>query len=526
MDAWKGNMNPNLFIYDLSDAIVGIVAGLLGALIGYYLRGLVGRWQADAIEKRAQARLDEVEAEAKSVLKEADIKARAEVVQAREEFEKTTKTRRKELQDLDERLAVRQEAIEKKAEALTQKQDELQKREAMLANRRSEAEKLATEAHARLQKLAGMTANEARKDIFQRVEQEIQSETTGLVRRIQEEAKQNAEREAHRLVAMAVQRYAAHHASEMMTNTVQLASDDIKGRIIGREGRNIRALEALTGVTMLIDDTPEAVVISGFDPIRREIARQSLEQLVADGRIHPGRIEEVVQKVQEHMEETIREAGEAAVYEVNIQGVPLDLLLALGRLKYRSSYSQNVLQHAIEVANLMGLMAAELKLDPALARRIGLFHDIGKSLDHHVEGAHAAIGADLLRRLDENPVVVNAVAAHHADVEPESLYAVLCSAADAISSSRPGARMESKDIYVQRLEKLEAIANACKGVIRTFAVQAGREVRVIVDPDVVDDPAAMQLARDISRRIEQELQYPGQIRVIVVREKRCVEYAR
>lgn len=519
-------MTSNLFLYDLSDAIIGIVAGVGGAAAGYYLRGLVGRWQAEAIEKRAQARMEEVEAETKAMLKEADIKARAEVVKAREEFEKTTKTRRKELQDLEDRLSARTENLDKKGEALSQKQEELQKRDAMLANRRTEAEKLAAEAQARLQRLAGMTSNEAKKEIFQRVEQEVQGETTGLVRRLQEDAKQNAEREAHRLIAMAVQRYAAHHAAEMMTSTVPLPSDDVKGRIIGREGRNIRALEAVTGVTMLVDDTPEAVVISGFDPIRREIARQALEQLVADGRIHPARIEEVVQKVQENMEETIRQAGEAAVYATKLQGVPPELITALGRLKFRSSYSQNVLQHAMEVSHLMGIMASELKLDPALARRVGLFHDIGKSMDHEVEGSHAVIGADLLRRLGENPVVVNAVAAHHADVPPESLYAVLCSAADAISSSRPGARMESKDIYVQRLEKLEAIANSFKGVNKTFAVQAGREVRVIVDPVVIDDTAAMQLARDISRRIEQELQYPGQIRVIVVRETRCLEFAR
>jgi ribonucrease Y len=519
-------MDWNLLFYDLRDAIIGIVTALIGILLGYYVRGLIGRWQAEAIEKRAQARLDEVEAEGKAVLKEADIKIRAEVVQAREEFEKTTKTRRKELQDLEDRLSARQESLEKKAETLSQKQEDLQKRDAMQANRKIETEKLAAEAQTRLQRLSGMTAIEARKEIFQLVEQEVQSETAGLVRRLQEEAKQNAEREAHRLIAMAIQRYAAPHATEMMTNTVQLVDDDVKGRIIGREGRNIRTLEALTGVTMLVDDTPAAVVISGFDPIRREIAKKALELLVADGRIHPGRIEEVVQKVEEEMKEILRRTGETTVYDLRIQGVPPQLIPYIGRLRYRSSYSQNVLQHSIEVANLMSIMAGELKLDPALARRIGLFHDIGKSMDHEVEGAHAAIGADLLKRCGESHVVVNAVAAHHADVESESLYALLTSAADAISSSRPGARLESKEIYVQRLEKLEAIANSFNGVHKTFAVQAGREVRVIVDPDVLDDPAAMQLARDISRKIEQELQYPGQIRVIVVREMRCIEYAR
>ena len=519
-------MTSNMFIYDLSDAIIGLVAAVTGVAAGYYLRGLVGRWQAEAIEKRAQARLEEAEVEVKTMLKEANIKARAEVVEAREEFERSTKGRRKELQELEAKLSDRQDNLDKRSEALIKKQEEQQQREAMLATRRSETDKLATEVQARLQRLAGMTAIEAKKEIFMRVEMEIQSETAGLVRRLNEEAKQTAEREAQRVVAMAVQRYASPHASEMMTSTVQLPSDDVKGRIIGREGRNIRALESMTGVSMLVDDTPEAVVISGFDPIRREVARQALELLVADGRIHPARIEEVVDKVQQNMAETIKQAGEAAVYDTKLQGVPEELFTALGRLKFRSSFSQNVLQHAIEVSHLMGVMAAELKLDPAIARRIGLFHDIGKGMDHDVEGAHAVIGADLLRRHGESDVVVNGVASHHYDVPQESLYAVLCATADAISSSRPGARMESTEIYVNRLERLEEIACSFKGVNKTFAVQAGREVRVIVDPEAIDDTEAMQLARDISRKIEQSLQYPGQIRVIVVREMRFVEYAR
>jgi ribonuclease Y len=327
-------------------------------------------------------------------------------------------------------------------------------------------------------------------------------------------------------VAAAVQRFALTHASEMMTSTVPLPNDDIKGRIIGREGRNIRTLESVTGVTMLIDDTPEAVVISGFDPVRREIARLSLEQLVADGRIHPARIEEVVQNVSAGMEKTIFEAGESAAYEAQVQGVPPDVLACMGRLKFRTSFTQNVLRHSIEVAHLMGMMAAELGADPELARRIGFFHDIGKALGHETQGAHALIGAEFMRQHGESPVVVNGVAAHHDDVPSKGLYGVLCSAADAISSSRPGARSETMGVYVQRLEKLEAIANSFEGVKKTFAVQAGREVRVIVDPVQVSDNDAMVMAREISQQITANMQFPGQIKVLVVRETRCIEFAK
>ncbi len=519
--------------YDLQKAAETMLAGVAGLGMGYGLRSLVGRWQANSIEKRAQTRFDEIELEVKNRLKEADIQARAEVVKAREEFEKSTKTRRKELQDLEERLLVREEnldrkldLIEKKELVVNQRREEAQVKLADLSVRQQEVARALDEAQARLQKLAGMTSEEARREILQRQEQDARADAAGITRRLQEEAREGAEREARRVITMAVQRYAAPHASEMMTCTVPLPSDDVKGRIIGREGRNIRALEAATGVNMLIDDTPEAVVISGFDPIRREIARQALELLVADGRIHPARIEEVVTKVQEDMEASIRKNGEQAVYDARLQGVDPELVRQLGRLKFRTSFSQNVLQHSLEVAHLTGMMAAELGLDAAMARRIGLFHDIGKSADHDTEGAHAAIGAEILKRFHEDPIVVNAVAAHHNEVEATSLYAALCSAADAISSSRPGARVESTSIYLQRLEKLEAIANSMPGVRKTFAVQAGREVRVIVDPAQIDDAAAILLARDISKRIEAELRYPGQIRVVVVRETRCVEFAR
>ena len=526
-------MTTELFWYDFKGIAAGLLAGVAGLGAGYALRSLVGRWQANSIEKRAQTRFDAADTDVRNRLKEAEIQARAEVVKAREEFEKGTKTRRRELQDIEDRLLVREEnldrkveLVEKKEQALGQRGEELQAKTADVLTRRQECERLQAEAQARLQKLAGMTNDEARREILQRVEQESRVDAAGITRRMQEEAREDAEREARRIITLAIQRFAASQASEMTTCTVPLPSDDVKGRIIGREGRNIRALEAATGVNMLIDDTPEAVVISGFDPIRREIARQALERLVADGRIHPARIEEVVAKVQEDMEVTIRQAGEQAVYDARLQNVDAELVRLLGRLKFRTSFSQNVLQHALEVAHLMGLMASELGLDPVVARRVGLFHDIGKSMDHETEGGHATIGGELLKRHGEDPIVINAVAAHHGEIEANSLYAVLCSAGDAISSSRPGARIESTEIYVQRLEKLEAIANSFPGVRKTFAVQAGREVRIIVDPVQVDDGAAMLLARDISKRIEAELRYPGQIRVVVIREKRCVEFAR
>jgi ribonuclease Y len=385
---------------------------------------------------------------------------------------------------------------------------------------------LIAEEQVKLQQVAGMTQEEARKTLLTRMEKEVHSEMGSLIRRLQEQAKETAEREAGKVVAQAIQRFAISHASEMLTSSVSLPSEDMKGRIIGREGRNIRALEAATGVNVLIDDTPEAIVISGFDPIRREIAKQALEQLVADGRIHPARIEEVVAKLQENMDETIRKAGEEAAYVVGIHDVDPELVRKIGRLKFRTSYSQNVLQHSIEVSLLMGVMAGELGLDVALAKRVGLFHDIGKALDHEVEGGHALIGADLLKRQGELPIVVNAVAAHHEEVPAESLYAILAAAADAISSSRPGARAENTDIYVKRLEKLESIATSFDGVSKSYAIQAGREVRVIVDPGKIDDNGAMVMARNISKKIESELQYPGQIRVIVLRETRCVEFAR
>ncbi len=512
---------------------MGAVVVILAATLGYYVRLIIGRYESRSSEREAERLLSDARAEAESIRRNAGLQAKETVIKARDEFENTIKTRRQEAAKLEERAAEREltldrkvAMLDKKNQQIEQKAVEIEKREAEINQQRDEYQTLLKTEREKLQRIAGMTTEEARRALMLRIEEEVRGEAGMLIRRMQEDAKQTAEQEARKIVAQAIQRYAGGHVSELMTSTVALPSDDLKGRIIGREGRNIRALEAATGVDLLVDDTPEAVVISAFDPLRREVARQALERLIMDGRIQPVRIEEVVAKVREEMDISIRGFGEEAVYTMGLQGVAPELLSMLGRLKYRSSYSQNVLMHSVEVAHLMGVMAGELDLDIALAKRIGLFHDIGKALDSEVEGNHAIIGADFLKRHNEPQVLLNAVAAHHADVPAESIYACLAIAADAISAARPGARSETTAVYVKRLEKLEAIADGFAGVEKSYAIQAGREVRVMIHPDKVDDAGAMHMARDISKKIEQELQYPGQIKVTVIREKRCVEYAR
>lgn len=512
---------------------MGALVVLLAATLGYYLRFIVGRYAAKSLEHEAKRLFEYAKRDADTIRQQADVQAKAAMLKVRDEFESEVKTRRQELATLEERVTQRELnldrkviMIDKKYQAVEQKLTEIEKKETEITQQREEYNNLIKTERDKLQRIAGMTQEEARRAIMTRIEEEIRGETGMLIRRLQEEAKETAEREAKKIVALAVQRYASGHVSELMTSTVNLPSEELKGRIIGREGRNIRALESTTGVDLLVDDTPEAVVISAFDPMRREIAKQSLEKLIADGRIHPARIEEVVNKVKEEMDEIVRSAGEEAIYAAGLQGLDPELVRTLGRLKFRSSYAQNVLMHSIEVANLMGIMASELGLDIMLAKRIGLLHDIGKALDSEVEGGHASIGADFLRRRSENAALLNAVAAHHGDIEAESIYALLCSAADAISAARPGARAEVTEVYIKRLEQLEAIASGFDGVEKSYAIQAGREVRVLVIPEKIDDAAAMHLARDISKKIEQDLQYPGQIKVTVVREKRFIEYAR
>ncbi len=526
---------------DAISLIVGVAAGILfGGAGGYAINASLARMRMRNAKGNADELIEQGRREAETIRKEAKIQAREEVHKAKEEFENSCKSRKQELTAQEDRMKLREENLERKVSLierrdrtvseretdLTKREADLAKREGDLAAAKADLQKLFDEQKLALQKVAGMTQEEARQLLLTRVETELHNEVGGLIRRSQEHARETAEREARKIVTLAIQRYASSHACESMTSTVTLPSDDMKGRIIGRDGRNIRTLESVTGVNLLIDDTPEAVVVSAFDPVRREVARQSLERLISDGRIHPARIEEVVAKVREEMDTVMREAGEEAAYQCGMTGVDPEVVRMLGRLKFRSSYSQNVLMHSLEVAQLMGLMAPCLGLDPTLAKRIGLLHDIGKAMDHEVEGGHAVIGGDFLRRHGEPPVVVNGVASHHEEVPAESLYATLTAAADAISGSRPGARCETTEIYIKRLEKLEAIANGFAGVEKSYAIQAGREIRVIVVPEKVDDNASFVMARNISKKIESELQYPGQIKVVVVRETRAVEYAK
>ncbi len=517
----------------LAAILTGVIAVPIGGLVGYLIRHMLGKVNAGTVETEARRVLEDAKREAQATLKEAKISAKAEVLKAREEFERSTESRRKELAQIEERVVQRENNLDRKVAMLDRKERsvddklaDIEKREQVLETQLQSAREQNAKAAETLQRVASMSRDEARQSLLERVEKELDGEVGVLVRHRQEQARETAEREARKIITQAVQRYAAAHTSDIVTTTVDLPGDDMKGRIIGRDGRNIRALEAATGVSILIDDTPEAVVISGFDPIRREVARLAMEQLIVDGRIHPARIEELVEKAEVQVAETLRTTGEDVLFELGIQGVDPEVVRTLGRLKYRTSYAQNVLRHSVEVAHLMGLMAGELGMDPQVAKRIGIFHDIGKALDHEVEGGHATIGADLLRRCGETPDVINAVAAHHEDVEAETLYAALCSAADAISSSRLGARSETTGLYIKRLEKLEAIANSFEGVEKSYAIQAGREVRVMVEPDKVDDNGAMTLARNMCRKIETELKYPGQIRVTVIRERRCVDYAK
>ena len=474
--------------------IIGITLALAAGLaLGFFLRGIATGRRMEESKESAERLLAEARREAENTRKEANLSAKTEMIRLREEFEKNTKSRRDELSALEERISQRETNLDRKVtlldrkeHSITAKETDLEKRMADIERTSETVERNRKELQASLERVARMTREEARAEIMGSIEKDVQAETGALIRRYQAQARDEAERDAQKIVTMAVQRYAAGHASELMTSSVALPSEEMKGRIIGREGRNIRAIEALTGVNLLIDDTPEAVVISSFDPIRREIARQALERLVMDGRIHPARVEEVVAKTQEEMEQTIRQTGEEAAYLAGVPEVDKELLFMLGKLKFRTSYTQNVLMHSMEVAHLMGMLAEQIGLDSALAKRIGLFHDIGKAMDHEVEGEHPVIGADYLRRHGEQGVVVDAVGAHHNSVQPDNVYAVLVVTADAISAARPGARSETTEIYIKRLEKLEQIAQSFEGVQKSFAIYAGRELRVLIDAEKTD----------------------------------------
>ncbi len=510
--------------------IIFAVSGIAGGMILTW--GAVKVWGTSATVAAGRIK-DDANKEAEHIRREAKVAAKSEKLKIRDEVEEGLKTKKGEILAQEQRVGQRENNLEKKADALESRVTAIERKdnEANLAKERiiqkeEELRKIITRQVDELERVAQLDRESAKVMMLEKMEGELSNESGQLIRRFQEETKQKAEKECQKIMTYAMQRYASDCTYERTTATIPLPTDDMKGRIIGRDGRNIRALEAATGVSLLIDDTPEAVVISCFDPIRKEVARQLLERLVADGRIHPTRIEELLKKVQKEVEDDAYAAGEAAVLETGITGVPPQIVKLLGRLKFRYSFSQNVLKHSLETAYFMGIIAAELGLDERKAKRIGLFHDLGKAVDHEIEGSHAVIGADILKKNGEAPDVINAVASHHNDVEPESLYAILTNVCDALSASRPGARSETTELYLKRLEQLEQISINFAGVESCYALQAGREIRVVVEPDTINDAEANVLARNICQKIEKEMNYPGQIKVSVIRETRCVDYAK
>ncbi len=502
--------------------LVALVAGLVGFAVALFLR----RSFALSSEQAARANAERLLAEARGKQKEIILEAKDEALRVAKTAEAENRERRAELQRYETRLDKKDEQLDTKIEQVEARDRRLGEKEKELETERAEIVRLQEEQKTELARVAGLTQEEAKRVLLDQIEQEVRDVANRRVREIEAEVRERADDRARDIITMALQRYAADHTAEHTVTTVGLPSDDMKGRIIGREGRNIRTLEQLTGVDVIIDDTPETVVLSGFDPIRREVAKRALERLLVDGRIHPARIEESVAKARSEIDQAVREAGEAAVYEVAIGGLHPDLVKLLGRLAFRTSYGQNVLRHSIEVAHVAGMLAAETGYDPQVIKRAGLLHDIGKAIDHEVEGAHTVIGGELLKRYGFPQAVIDGVVGHHGDVEPVTMVGTLISAADAISAARPGARSEIVSNYIQRLQELEALANGFVGVEKTYAIQAGREVRVIVKPEEIDDLAATRLARDISDKIQGSLQYPGQIKVTVIRETRAVDYAK
>jgi ribonuclease Y len=517
--------------------LITILFSVLAALVGFGAAWVILRRIGDtkiaSAEENARRIISEAEKESEIKKKEALLEAREEWYKVKSNFEREFQNRRNEIQKIEKRLQEKESGLDKRIEALGKREKDIQFRERTLSGREKgitlreqELEKALQAQNEKLEKIAQMTAEEAKRELKGNLIGEAKLEAAATIKSIKETAERDAEKEAREVIISAIYRCAADHAVETTVSVVNLPNEEMKGRIIGREGRNIRSFETATGIDVIVDDTPEAVILSGYDPVRREVARMALEKLISDGRIHPTRIEEIVEKTQKEMEMIIRETGEQACFDVGVQGLHLDIIKLLGKLRYRTSYGQNVLQHSKEVAMLAGLMAVELGLDPNIAKRSGLLHDVGKAIDRETEGTHTEIGATFLGRLGENPLIVNAVAAHHGDVPAESPYPILVQAADAISGARPGARREPLEAYVKRLEKLEELADSFKGVSKAFAIQAGREVRVIVECETVDDLMATILAGDIAKRIEQEMEYPGQIKVTVIRETRATEFAK
>lgn len=503
-----------------------IITAILGILVGFYIRKTIGERKIKNAEELAKKIIEDANRDAETHKKEVLLEAKEEIHRIRVENEKENRERRSEIQKLERRLLNREEAIDRKTETLEKKEESLNKKAKSLNEKEILIDGLYKKQVEELEKLSGLTSEEAKELLLNDIKKEIAHETAIIVKEMENKAKEEAEKKAKEIISCAIQKCAADHVAETTVTVVPLPNDEMKGRIIGREGRNIRTLETLTGIDLIIDDTPEAVVLSGFDPIRREIARIALEKLIVDGRIHPARIEEMVEKARVEVDNIIKEEGEQAAFETGIHGLHPELIKLLGRLKYRTSYGQNVLRHSIEVAHLSGVMAAELGADIRVAKRAGLLHDIGKAVDHEIEGPHVDIGVDLARRYKESKEVVHAIAAHHGDIEPQTVEAVLVQAADAISAARPGARRETLEAYIKRLEKLEEIADSFDGIEKSYAIQAGRELRIMVKPDDVNDDEIIHTAREIAKRIESELDYPGQIKVNVIRETRAIEYAK
>ncbi len=508
--------------------IVLSAAALLavGFVSGMIFRKRISEREIGSAEAEATRIINEAIRSGESRKKEMLLEAKDEIHKSRTEHEKEVKERRNELSKQERRLQQKEESLDKKTDAFERKEEELARRMSEVAQAQAAAEEVHKQHLVTLEKISGLTQEQAKQFLLESVEEDVRHETAMKIKEIEQQMKDESDEKAREILSIAIQRCAADHAAEATVSVVPLPTDEMKGRIIGREGRNIRTLETITGVDLIIDDTPEAITVSSFDPVRREVARLALEKLIADGRIHPTRIEDMVEKARRDVDRTIREEGERACYETGVHGLNPELIKILGRQKYRTSYGQNVLNHSIEVAHIAGLMASELGVDVTLAKRAGLLHDLGKSIDHEVEGSHVQLGADLARKYKENPIIVNAVEAHHGDVEPKSVIAVLVQAADAVSAARPGARRENVENYIRRLQKLEELTGSYPGVEKAFAIQAGREVRIMVKPEEVTEDNMILLARDIAKKIEAELEYPGQIKINVIRETKAVEYAK
>nr|WP_320113713.1 ribonuclease Y [uncultured Desulfuromonas sp.] len=517
----------------VTGSILVLIAVAGGALVGAYVRRRLDESQMGSAQQLASQIIEDGKKEAETLRKEAELQAKDTVLKAKTEWEKEAKELRRELQGQEKRLIQREENLDRKDLVLETRDKDAQQRERELARQEGEiqqrekkAEQLVEEQMARLEQVSGMTGEEARQHLIDTMESQARHDAAKRIKQIEDEARESADKKAKEILSLAIQRYAGDYVAEKTVSVVPLPSDEMKGRIIGREGRNIRAIEAAAGIDLIIDDTPEAVIISGFNPVRREIARLALEKLVTDGRIHPARIEEIVQKAEEDVNQSIRESGEQATFDVGVHGIHPEVVKLIGRLKYRTSYGQNILKHSLEVAFLCGVMAAELGINVKQAKRAGLLHDLGKAVDHEVEGSHAMIGADLARKYGESPEIVHAIAAHHEEEKPSTVLAVLVQAADALSGARPGARREMLETYVKRLEELERIGTSFEGVDSCYAIQAGREIRVMVSSDQVSDAHSHVLAKDIAGKIEAEMTYPGQIKVNVIRETRAVDYAK